>query len=943
MSLARALAAACAGALAIGAVVAVNAGSAPSVTPGAAPAAAPRLASPMIPARPRAHRITKTTIGLFTATPAQLPAAGGSVRLVAVVEGATSCRFSSSKPVDPLPASKSCATGTVSIAVKLPKNTRSSSRSFRFLLTASGAHSSTTAGPVWVVESAPSSAHGAPRVTTQPTGRSVPSGGTVSFRAAASGSPRVHWQVSSDGGQHWSTVPGATSPTYSFTATLADSGREFRAVFTNAAGSSHSDPATLNVTSGSSTGAGNAVAEIAPAVTVQPSSQNAASGSGVTFTAAASGSPAPSIQWQVSSDGGGSWASIAGANSASYALTAQLGESGYEYRAVFSNPAGTATTNGAILSVFQGPSITTQPGNQSVVVGSSVTFTAAAAGSPTPGVQWQVSLDGGITWSPVAGATATSYTFTPALGDSGHEYEAVFSNGAGTATSSAATLTVTPTSVAPAVTAQPGNDTVVAGQLAAFSAAASGSPTPSVQWQVSTNFGGTWTQIPGATSTTYAFTASQGEAGYEFEAVFSNGFGTPATTNPATLIVETAPQITVQPMDDINVPAGTSASFSAAATGIPSPSVQWQVSANGGASWTQIPGATSAIYNFTAQLSSSGDEYEAVFSNAAGSATTNPATLTVLASPVGPSITGNPTSVAVVSGTNVSFSASASGSPTPSVQWDVSMNHGGSWSPIAGATSATYSFVASGSENGFEYEAVFTNSVSSATTSAATLVVGADATSTNWSGYFATGTFTAVTGSWSVPAVICSGATTFSSEWVGIDGDPSSTVEQDGTDSDCSGGVPTYYAWYETYGAPNTNPPFAGGAEVALNETVAAGDSMTGTVSYSGSMYTLVITDNTRVWSQSIGPFSWSAPTRSSAEWIAERPQINGSLSSLANFGSVTFSGSTATTSGSPLSISALGGSPLEMTSSSGTSLLALPGSLTPDGEGFTDTFYGSN
>jgi hypothetical protein len=178
---------------------------------------------------------------------------------------------------------------------------------------------------------------------------------------------------------------------------------------------------------------------------------------------------------------------------------------------------------------------------------------------------------------------------------------------------------------------------------------------------------------------------------------------------------------------------------------------------------------------------------------------------------------------------------------------------------------------------------------------------------------------------------------------VGIDGDPSATVEQDGTDSDCAGGTPNYYAWYETYGPSNTNPPANGGASVTIPSlTVNPGDLMTGTVTVSGTTFTLTITDDTSGHSFSI-PEVWSVPQRSSAEWIVERPQVGGSLASLTNFGVASFSSATATTTGSPLSIQALGGQPIEMTNAARTSLLALPGPLTGGGEGFTDTFYGSN
>jgi hypothetical protein len=89
------------------------------------------------------------------------------------------------------------------------------------------------------------------------------------------------------------------------------------------------------------------------------------------------------------------------------------------------------------------PIITGNPSNQAVTAGQSVSFTASASGTPTPAVQWQVSTDGGNTWSNLSGATSTTLTLnnvTPAM--SGTKYEAVFTNSAGSVVTSAATLTV---------------------------------------------------------------------------------------------------------------------------------------------------------------------------------------------------------------------------------------------------------------------------------------------------------------------------------------------------------------------------------------------------------------------------------------------------------------------------------------------------------------------
>jgi hypothetical protein len=100
------------------------------------------------------------------------------------------------------------------------------------------------------------------------------------------------------------------------------------------------------------------------------------------------------------------------------------------------------TANSVELEPAIAPAITQSPSNQTVVTGNTATFTAAATGNPTPTVQWQVSTNGGASWSNISGATNTTYSFTTVSGDDGKQYRAVFTNTAGTATSSAAVLSV---------------------------------------------------------------------------------------------------------------------------------------------------------------------------------------------------------------------------------------------------------------------------------------------------------------------------------------------------------------------------------------------------------------------------------------------------------------------------------------------------------------------
>ena len=90
------------------------------------------------------------------------------------------------------------------------------------------------------------------------------------------------------------------------------------------------------------------------------------------------------------------------------------------------------------------PTFDTQPQDQSVVEGTTATFSVVVSGTPTPTLAWETSDDSGATWTAVAGATAASYT-TPVttLGQNGRRLRAVATNSAGAATSNTATLTVT--------------------------------------------------------------------------------------------------------------------------------------------------------------------------------------------------------------------------------------------------------------------------------------------------------------------------------------------------------------------------------------------------------------------------------------------------------------------------------------------------------------------
>ncbi len=224
--------------------------------------------------------------------------------------------------------------------------------------------------------------------------------------------------------------------------------------------------------------------------------------------------------------------------------------------------------------------------------------------------------------------------------------------------------------------------------------------------------------------------------------------------------------------------------------------------------------------------------------------------------------------------------------------------------------------------------------------------------STNWSGYGAatnlsspaTGSVTAVSGSWVVPTVTAPRrGTYYSSAWVGIDGLTDSTVEQIGTEQDVSNGKAHYDAWWEMYSSGDGQPE-----QEISGFTIKPGDSITASVQYTGSgNFVLSITDSTEnenfTTTQNTTKTQSPIAAQSSAEWIVEAPTVGGGQSSLANFGTITFSNASATIDSvtGPINDSAWQNEAIDMITSRGT-LLDSTSALNSGGTGFTVTYEGT-
>jgi hypothetical protein len=186
-----------------------------------------------------------------------------------------------------------------------------------------------------------------------------------------------------------------------------------------------------------SNGAGFVISAVAtvtvnlpPTITTQPLSQTVTAGASVTLTVAASGSTPLSYQWK--KDG----VALAGAIKATLTLASVNVADAGVYTVEVSNGAGLVTSALATVSVNLPPTITTQPVNQTVTTGASITLTVAASGSAPLSYQWK--KDGVA----LAGATNAIFALAGVSAKDAGGYTVDVSNSTGLVTSTVATLAV---------------------------------------------------------------------------------------------------------------------------------------------------------------------------------------------------------------------------------------------------------------------------------------------------------------------------------------------------------------------------------------------------------------------------------------------------------------------------------------------------------------------
>ncbi|MEO6667836.1 MAG: M36 family metallopeptidase [Ferruginibacter sp.] len=544
-------------------------------------------------------------------------------------------------------------------------------------------------------------------ITSQVTNANVCSGNDAAFTISANGdTPSYQWQVSTDGGLNFVDIPGATTANLSVTGVTAGmNNNQYHVVISNACPS--------NITSN------NAILTVSdPAsITAQPTDLSACAGTDGNFIITASGT-ANSYQWQVSTDGGTSFTDIVGATAASLTLTgvtATMNNNQYHVVVSSCSPAPLTSAN-VTLTVNSPASITAQPVNVTACETTDATFTAQVDGTNVA-YQWQVSTDGGTTFTDIPATNSASLTISPVTAaQNNNQYHVVVSNiCTASFTSSNATLTV---SNSASITTQPVSNTACEGSNISFTATASGT---GYQWEVSTD-GVTFIPVPGATNPVLDLsTVTIGMNGNQYHLVVLTCGPNAVVSNNVTLTVVSPAAITSQPATQ-DLCEGANATFTVSTTGT-AISYQWEFSTDNGVSYNPVPAATLATLSITGvTVAMDGYLYRVVLNNFCSVNFTSDAAILRVSSAT--AINTAPADQTTCEGTDVNFSVAATGTSTGlSYQWQVSTDGGINFTDISGQTGSSLSLSSvTASMNNNRYRVIVTG-CNSVTSTGAILVV----------------------------------------------------------------------------------------------------------------------------------------------------------------------------------------------------------------------------
>ncbi len=505
-------------------------------------------------------------------------------------------------------------------------------------------------------------------IATQPVNQTMCVGSPASFTVAANGTGPFTYQWRKNS----SNIVGATNSTYAIAAVVTGDAASYDVVVMGTCGTATSSVATLTVNA-------------ATTVATQPTNQAVCAGSPTSFSVTASGTGPFTYQWRKNGS------NIANATGSTFNIASVTASDAATYDVVVTGTCGNATSSAATLTVNAATGVSSQPSSQTICAGAPASFSVTASGTGPFTYQWRKN------GSNIGGATSSTFSIASVAASNAGSYDVVITGSCGTATSSAATLTV---NAVTSIATQPVNQTVCAGSPASFTVAATGTGPFTYQWRKNGS------NIAGATNSTYGIAAATAGDASSYDVVVTGTCGT-ATSNAAMLTVNAATGIATQPLSQTVCPSAP-ASFSVAASGTGPFNYQWRKNSS------NIAGATNSTFTIAAASTGDAGNYDVIVNGSCGSATSNTAALTVSTTPI---ISAQPANQTVCFGTAASFSVTASGTGPITYQWRKNGSN------IAGAINSTFSLPSTVSGDAGSYDVIVTGACGSATSNAATLTV----------------------------------------------------------------------------------------------------------------------------------------------------------------------------------------------------------------------------
>jgi len=402
-------------------------------------------------------------------------------------------------------------------------------------------------------------------------------------------------------------------------------------------------------------------------------------------------------QWQVSSNGGVTWTNISGATSNTLTLTgAQVND---EIRAtavasIYNRTASVISNATSPVLALLGTVNISGTAAQGSVLTANVTDTAGLIGVSI-GYQWQVSNNGGATWTNITGATTKTLTLTEGLVNNTIRANASYTNNAGvkeninsnsTALVSSVLGTVSITGTSAEYQTLTANVTIPGGLTGV---------TNSYQWQQSNNGGSTWTNITGATAQNIKLAQAQiGNQIRVSETSTAGGNTETITSSPTSSVANVPGIVSVTGKASQGNVLTANVSDPGGLTGV-TVGYQWQKSNNSGSTWTNITGATAQTLTLTEALANNTIRVNASYTNNASSIENiNSSSTTPVLAILGSIIIAGTAAQYQTLTANVIIPGGLTG-VTNSYQWQQSNNDGSTWTDITGATAQTISLAQS--------------------------------------------------------------------------------------------------------------------------------------------------------------------------------------------------------------------------------------------------------